>query len=372
MAVKTPEDYTEDTTKKQNDLYNQNINLSKEYYQPIKQYGSEPTGNTSDRLSYYEGNAPIYKSSYDDTLKNLMDQYINRKDYDPTAVNQSQLYQDTLARYKQLGSDAAENTIGKAAALTGGYGSSYATTAAAQANNDYMNQFADVAANMEQNAYNRWQDQGAALAQKIGTVKGMSDSEYNQFLNELSQWNSQRDYYYNKLQNEQAQSNWQNQFDYQKQQDTQAQNNWNDQFNYQKSQDDRNFNYTQQRDAADQNYRQQQLDYQKQQDAQTQSNWEKQNQQNQTAQEYQQWLDQQNAQSQAYEKNYNYARDTIYKELQSGAYGLGTPEGNDKLRNRIAAYAGTLGAEGVSKLLIELGINADDLASPDYWNGLFK
>ena len=51
--------------------------------------------------------------------------YLNREDFQYD-VNADALYQQYKDRYVELGKDAMEDTMGQAAALTGGYGSSYA------------------------------------------------------------------------------------------------------------------------------------------------------------------------------------------------------------------------------------------------------
>ena len=53
-------------------------------------------------------------------------------------LNEDALYQQYADQYTKMGKMASEDTMGKAAALTGGYGNSYAATAANQAYNSYM------------------------------------------------------------------------------------------------------------------------------------------------------------------------------------------------------------------------------------------
>ena len=76
---------------------------------------------------------------------------------------------------------------------------------------------------------------------------------------------------------------------------------------------------------------------------------------------------------------YEYARETIINEINGDVskgilpkYDLSTQEGKEKLRDRIAAYYGILGAEGISRLFIDLGINPLDIASEEYWDNLSR
>ena len=65
----------------------------------------------------------------------------NRKfNYD---VNGDPLYQQYKHSYMTQGKQAMEDTIGQAAAMTGGYGNSYATAAGGQAYQSYLDQLND-------------------------------------------------------------------------------------------------------------------------------------------------------------------------------------------------------------------------------------
>ena len=80
------------------------------------------------------------------------DQY-GKFTYDPM---QDVSYQSLAKVYNANGIRAANDTLGSAAALNGGYGSSYAVSAAQQARNDYNQQLASLIPDLEQNAYTRW------------------------------------------------------------------------------------------------------------------------------------------------------------------------------------------------------------------------
>lgn len=85
------------------------------------------------------------------SLKNTKD--YGKFEYDPMKdVN----YQQLAKVYNANGIKAANDTLGQAASLNGGYGSSYAVSAAQQARNDYNQQLAALIPDMEQNAFNRW------------------------------------------------------------------------------------------------------------------------------------------------------------------------------------------------------------------------
>ena len=101
-----------------------------------------------------------------DELQLLRDEaleaYMNREDFQYD-MNADALYQQYKDRYMEMGRDAMEDTMGQAAALTGGYGSSYAQNVGQQAYNSYMQQLGDVVPELYQLAYDRYQDKGDQL-----------------------------------------------------------------------------------------------------------------------------------------------------------------------------------------------------------------
>lgn len=215
----------------------------------------------------------------------LIDSYLKKASqnysFDPSA---SKVYQDAVKRYSEMGKRAMEDTMGKAAALTGGYGSSYATVAGQQAYNQYMQQLPEVERQIRAQDYAEWQNNLNNALNAANLALNIDNLNYTRGFNE-------RQFQFQQDQANQSQSNWEKQFDYQKLLDERSQSNWEKQFAYQRSQD-----------AADRAYKQQLLDYQKQQDAQSQSNWEKEYEQNKLAQEYSQWLKQKQAEQDAAEK----------------------------------------------------------------------
>ena len=88
--------------------------------------------------------------------------YLNREDFQYD-LNGDALYRQYKDRYTQLGKAAMQDTMGQAAALTGGYGSSYAQSVGQQAYNSYMQQLGDVVPELYQLAYDRYRDKGDRL-----------------------------------------------------------------------------------------------------------------------------------------------------------------------------------------------------------------
>lgn len=88
--------------------------------------------------------------------------------YDPDTDPVTQAY---MKRYAREGNRATQNALGSAAAMTGGIPSSYAVAAASQAGDYYAAQAADKIPELYQQAYNR-------------------------YVNDLNQWNTDRNFAY--------------------------------------------------------------------------------------------------------------------------------------------------------------------------------
>ena len=157
--------------------------------------------------------APDYTSRYDETIQSMIKDMLERPEfsYDPDSDVVWQSYQKA---YGREGDRATQNALGAAAAASGGMPSSYATTAAAQAGNYYAAQAADKIPELYEAAYNRYLNEFNMDASKIGIVQGQEQTDYNRYLDELGQWNTDRNFEYNKFAGDRAQWNADREFAY--------------------------------------------------------------------------------------------------------------------------------------------------------------
>lgn len=121
------------------------------------------------------------RTKYSDQIDALIGDYQNRDkfNYDPNA---DMLYQNYLAAMQNNGLQAMKDTMGQAASLTGGYGSTYATAAANGAYNSYLQQANDNLPqfyNMAADAYNL---EGQELLNNINLLQNLDANEYNRAL----------------------------------------------------------------------------------------------------------------------------------------------------------------------------------------------
>ena len=135
-----------------------------------------------------------YSSPYEDYLNKVAGDIQNRKDFNYD-VNKDALYQQYAKQYKALGNQAMQETMANASALTGGYGSSYATTAGQQAFNNYMQQLNDIVPDLYAQARTNYDTETSNLYNEANLYAGLDSEAYNR-------WNENRNYYLTKYDNE--------------------------------------------------------------------------------------------------------------------------------------------------------------------------
>lgn len=128
-----------------------------------------------------------YSSGFQEQLSALYGEINGRTpfSYDPDS---DPAYRAYAANYTRLGREAMTDTLGRAAALTGGYGSSYAQSAAQQSYNGYLSRLAEVTPELETAAYSRYRDEGEALLQRYELLQGQEESAYDRWQDEVAQW----------------------------------------------------------------------------------------------------------------------------------------------------------------------------------------
>lgn len=172
-------------------------------------YGSAPTwsgGSFSGDLSnlwdqalnygdFTYGAAPDYTSRYDQTIQDMISGILNREDftYDPAT---DPLYQNYRKQYTREGQRATADALGAAAAASGGIPSSYASTAAGQAGNYYAAQMTDMIPELYQLAYNQYLNDYQMDLSDLGVVQGQEATDYGRYQDQLTQYNTDRNFAY--------------------------------------------------------------------------------------------------------------------------------------------------------------------------------
>ena len=131
--------------------------------------------------------APSYAGTYDKQLEDIYNKITNRKDFSYD-VNEDALYQQYKDQYTTLGKQAMQDTLGQAAALTGGYDSTYAQGAAQQQYDSYLQRLGDVVPDLYDKAYDRYQQEGTDLMQQYQMLGGLRDTEYSRYQDEYNRY----------------------------------------------------------------------------------------------------------------------------------------------------------------------------------------
>ena len=139
--------------------------------------------------------APTYESTYQGDISNLYKQIKNYKDF-TYSPEQDPLFAQYKKQYQREGQRATEDTMGQAAAMTGGIPSSYAVQAAAQAGNYHAAQLADKVPELYEAAYNRYMDKYAMLGDKLKVAQGLEDTDYARHLDDYAKWKDERTFGY--------------------------------------------------------------------------------------------------------------------------------------------------------------------------------
>lgn len=90
-------------------------------------------------------------------------------------INADALYQQYKDNYIQQGMLASIDTMGQAAAMTGGYGNSYAQSVGQQAYNQHLNQLNNIVPELYGMAYSRYQQEGKDLKDAFNMYMGLED-----------------------------------------------------------------------------------------------------------------------------------------------------------------------------------------------------
>lgn len=131
---------------------------------------------------------PTYAATYDQQVQDMYDQVKNQKDFSYD-LNGDALWQQYKDQYTTQGKLAMMNTMGQAAALTGGYGSSYSQAAGQQAYQGYLQQLNDRVPELYQLALQKYNNDQAALMNKFNVTQQMQADEYGKYQDAMSQHN---------------------------------------------------------------------------------------------------------------------------------------------------------------------------------------
>lgn len=136
------------------------------------------------------------KTSYTDQINDLMNKYMNREEFEYD-VDNDVLFQQALASAMNSGKSAMQDTIGQASALTGGYGSTYATSAGNQAYNEFIEDAYNNLPEYYQMALEAYQMEGQEMLNQLGLLNDADAREYDRMVNSFDATYQHRNQLYN-------------------------------------------------------------------------------------------------------------------------------------------------------------------------------
>ena len=207
---------------------------------------SDAVTQAQQMLQQHMGNKPgEYQSPWQSQLNDILSQILNREDF-KYDLNGDALYQQYKDQYMLQGQQAMMDTMGQAAALTGGYGNSYAQTVGQQTYQGHLQQLNDKIPELYSLALSKYQADGQELMDQFSMVGAMEDQEYGRYRDSVSDYNAELD----RLT---SQYNTERDYDYGKYADERD-------FAYGQYADERDYAYQEERDRIEDEWRQKEFD----------------------------------------------------------------------------------------------------------------
>lgn len=156
--------------------------------------GYAPSEDVTAAQAYRDSVAALrpdaYDSAYRQRLAALYDEIEGRQAFSYDLETDSAFAQ--YARlYRQKGRAAMEDTMGQAAALTGGYGSSYAENAGQQAYGQYMQELMALLPQLREQAQAAYDREGQALQTRYDLLDKQEKADYDRWQDGMSDWKKQ-------------------------------------------------------------------------------------------------------------------------------------------------------------------------------------
>lgn len=133
-----------------------------------------------------------YASRWEGQLQELYDRIAERGDFSYD-LGRDPVYRQAREQYQTAGRLAMQDTMGQAAALTGGYGSSYGQQTGQQAYNAYLQQLNEIVPELYAQAREQWQSGEAALYDRYQLLSSREQSDYARYRDQMSDYYAELD-----------------------------------------------------------------------------------------------------------------------------------------------------------------------------------
>lgn len=131
-------------------------------------------------LQAAEYTAPDFTTDYDQTISDIYQKITTREPFQYD-YSTDPIYGQYKEAYTQQGKQAMRDTMGQAAALTGGYGSSYGQAVGQQQYDAYLQRLNDVMPDLYNTAFAQYEAEGQQMKDQYTMANQQRETEYNQF-----------------------------------------------------------------------------------------------------------------------------------------------------------------------------------------------
>lgn len=143
----------------------------------------------------FDQEAPVYDNQYAEQQQALLDAILNREDFSWSKETDPQ-WSSYKKSYLREGDRATADALAQASAASGGRASTAAITAATQAGDYYATQLNDIIPTLYQQAYDRYLNEYSMMLQDLGAVNTQEQLDYAKYLDQLTQYNTDRNFAY--------------------------------------------------------------------------------------------------------------------------------------------------------------------------------
>lgn len=156
---------------------------------------SDRVKKLAERLAQLEAQKPgdWTGGQYGQQMQDALDAIRKRKKFSYD-LNGDALYQQYKDKYVQQGKQAMQDTMGQAAALTGGYASTYGQAVGQQQYDAYLQNLNDVVPELYQLALSRYQMEGDDLKTQYSLLADQYQQEYGQYRDKVGDWQTERNF----------------------------------------------------------------------------------------------------------------------------------------------------------------------------------
>ena len=134
-----------------------------------------------------------YVSPWADQINDIYNKIMNREEFSYD-LNGDALYQQYKDQYTTQGKMAMMDTMGQAAAMTGGYGNSYTQSVGQQTYQGYLQQLNDKVPELYQIALNQYNQEGQDLKDQYSLAYAQDEQAYGRHRDSVSDYYTQLEY----------------------------------------------------------------------------------------------------------------------------------------------------------------------------------